>query len=273
MRGRGGQKPEDRPRGPTSSEGRREARPQTSRSDVPCGQHEGDRRPRERGRHREDTRTTLPRPPPPPLTENAAGRAGGGRGPHGGARRHGGAVRGRGRGRGEFSSPSACGSDRAQHTRVTRARGDPGGLGAVSPGRFTRALWESELALARRKRARTQTDKSEARAGREAALRFPTQFAWRLLCVRSLRKRHGNVSSEASRQASSSTRDWQPPGAAGSHPPSWTNKPHRIRPRPPTPASRRDARRTRTPPADTGFGEGSGWGSVRWACRANTAPS
>lgn len=65
MRGRGGQKPEDRPRGPTSSEGRREARPQTSRSDVPCGQHEGDRRPRERGRHREDTRTTLPRPLPP----------------------------------------------------------------------------------------------------------------------------------------------------------------------------------------------------------------
>lgn len=170
MRGRGGQKPEDRPRGPTSSEGRREARPQTSRSDIPCGQHEGDRRPRERGRHREDTRTTLP--PPPPLTENTAGRAGGGRGPHGGARRHGGAVRGRGRGRGEFSSPSACGSDRAQHTRVTRARGDPGSLGAVSPGRFTRALWESELALARRKRARTQTDKSEARAGREVALRF-----------------------------------------------------------------------------------------------------
>lgn len=99
------------------------------------------------------------------------------------------------------------------------------------------------------------------------AVRVAAALRW------SLRKRHGNVSSEASRQASSSTRDWQPPGAAGSHLPSWTNKPHRIRPRPPTPASRRDARRTRMPPADTGFGEGSGWGSVRWACRANTAPS
>lgn len=74
MRGRGGQKPEDQPRGPTSSEGRREARPQTSRSDVPCGQHEGDRRPRERGRHREDTRTTLPRPRP---ADGERGRPGG----------------------------------------------------------------------------------------------------------------------------------------------------------------------------------------------------
>lgn len=65
------------------------------------------------------------------------------------------------------------------------------------------------------------------------------------------------MSSEASRRASSSTWDRWPLGATGSHPPSWTNKPRRVRPWPPTPASCRDPCRTRMHPVDAGVGEES----------------
>lgn len=102
----GDQEPGDGPRTVTPSEGHGETRPKTvaaetdpaGRTNVPCGQREGDRHPREQARAR--TPQTGIADDAPPLTQRAGGRVGCGEGRWEGAWiPWGGRVYGRDRGR------------------------------------------------------------------------------------------------------------------------------------------------------------------------------